>query len=373
MRIRPPFAVAVLLAVASFAAGCGGSSSTSVTPLGPGPSSVSTTIPLASANQAVALPGLQGFASTITLPSNDAPAGSALEIDESLTLPFGIAPFASSRVPDDRRPSADIPSGAAPVFYFSFLSPITVKLQSVPSFRLTLPQPEPGASYGVALYMPSGGWNVIGSAVVSGSTLTFTGTTAPLTFLAGQRYSLLIYRLPAATPTPVPTSSPTAVPTASPTAKPSASPTPTSAPTATPTPAPTASPTTAPTATPKPTASPTLAPTPTPAPTATPAPTPTPLPSLVFSANALQFNSPGQSQNFTLVTGPGTCCATYTATSSDTNVVTVAQTGNGTWTATSTGVGSATLTMSTPGYQPYTIGVNVAQLILVPQSRGGHR
>ena len=264
-----------------------------------------------------------------------------------------------------------------PIVYFTFVSPVTVTLQGLPSFAVTLAAPQPAASYGAALLVPSSGWTLVGSIDVNGSSLTFTGTTTPFKLIAGTRYTLLIYRLSSTTPTPSPTPSP--APSATPVA--SATPAPTATPVATATPAPTATP--LPTATPKPTATP--APTATPVPTPTPVPTATPAPAYALSPSFVQFTAAGQTA-LIQITSPTAASglSVEQASSSNTAVATVsAPFGQGCptcagVTVTSVGAGTATITItaSDGSASPGTATIQVATTTITPQSRrrsGGTR
>jgi hypothetical protein len=92
------------------------------------------------------------------------------------------------------------------------------------------------------------------------------------------------------------------------------------------------------------------------------------MPTLVFSPSSIQFNALDQTVYLTLVSGPN---VNYTFSTSNANVAT-AQYASG-YAVTSVGPGTANITISTPGYQPFVLPVSVAQIIIIPQNRRGHR
>jgi hypothetical protein len=110
------------------------------------------------------------------------------------------------------------------IAYFGLAFTQTIVLNSYPSFQITFPPGSlpPGAAYYLALYdtsNPSAGWIFPWegpAAITNGNILLFTGLAQPFTFKAGVRYYFGLYVVSArATPSPRP-SQPPPTPTPSP-------------------------------------------------------------------------------------------------------------------------------------------------------------
>jgi hypothetical protein len=181
-----PLLVTATLAACVLVA-CGGGGGT-VAPSNPNPvptvpQSASTSIPLSDVGAPFALPNVGGFAETITLPSNNAPAGTNASVIASTTLPGGAPPL-----PDGENANA--------VYSVSITLPVTVTFTGLPAFSVTVSQSVFGSGFfAVAFYDPTVGvWNnVVGSTTDSGYTILFSGTNAATTLVAGDTYTLSVY------------------------------------------------------------------------------------------------------------------------------------------------------------------------------------
>ena len=145
------------------------------------PQAVSTSILLSNVGTVISLPSLAGYSETITLPANNAPAGTNLSLTISTKLPAGMPP---------------IPSNfklTQPFLFFTLLSPTNVTLQGFPAFSLELPAGLhwDGGPLHLGYYDPASGWKHIGNPTIAGSTLTFAGNRTPITLQANVKYAAL--------------------------------------------------------------------------------------------------------------------------------------------------------------------------------------
>lgn len=201
------------------------------------PQSSSTQAPLAQSGGTLALPSIGGLSGSVTIPANNAPANTTLQVTVI------VGGLSGAPTPALRRLAAS----NTVLFSLEILLSQTVTFSGFPGLSLTLPSSiaTAGQSFYVAVYQGTSSTSpliaTLGPAAVSGQTITFAPTTSQITLQGNQTYLLELYEAAAATASPSP--APTTAPTASPTTAPSASPT--TAPTASPTTSPTASPTTA--------------------------------------------------------------------------------------------------------------------------------
>lgn len=197
------FLVFAAMLAASLLAACGGGGySANPNPSNPNPSnptpapsvssipqSGSTTVPLSDVGAPIALPDIgpfEGFdlAESITLPSNNAPAGTNALISVG-ALPSGVP---------DPDPSFDVDFG-------SITLPVTVTFTGPTAF-LVSPVPSDaglsgGCPCGVEYYDPTvGAWKVIGSGEItypsSTNAIEFSEASASFTLTAGVTYSLVL-------------------------------------------------------------------------------------------------------------------------------------------------------------------------------------
>ncbi|MBV8460959.1 MAG: hypothetical protein JO009_08725 [Candidatus Eremiobacteraeota bacterium] len=183
------------------------------------PGSMTESVPFSSAGSAFSLPTIAGYTETITLPSNNASAGTNLALTVSNAAPKAMPAFA-----------ADM-HVARPYVYFTLVSPATVTMHGYPGFSVTFPAGSRPQSLPVKVgyFDPSIGWKHIGDMVWSGSTLTFTPTSsASITLQANAAYYAVTYDCGGPSPSPSPSASllPSPSPSPSPTHKPSPSPSP---------------------------------------------------------------------------------------------------------------------------------------------------
>ncbi len=150
-------------------------------------------VPYNTAGQYVQLPPVQGFQASVDLPSNSqSQSKSGAHITVSTALPSGLPAF----------------SQQSPILYFSFTTPVTVTLNDVFSYIVTLPPSidTSNTQFYIAYYdanNESAGWQTMALMPLSGSTITFS----PLfqlneTAFVGQTFGYAIYPLAGATPAP---------------------------------------------------------------------------------------------------------------------------------------------------------------------------
>jgi hypothetical protein len=255
----------------------------SAPPAGQTPQPISLTVPAAG-----------GFTGAFQLPIGSVsaiPPQTSVVTSLSSVLP-GSLPIPEAR----RRPRTG--ATVTPILYLGLSFSNTVTLANQPSVALTLPNGYVvgGASYWLALYDPTRpdlGWELgfEGPGAVSGSTVTFAGSSGVFTFQQFQTYYFSLYAQSIALPTPAP--APTQPP-----------------PTMTPTPGVT--------------------------------PTSVPSPGFAVDPATIAFTATGQTQ---AITAAGT--APYSVFTSDATVVTASpSSGAGPFTAMAQGAGTATLTIA---------------------------
>jgi hypothetical protein len=213
------------------------------------------------------------------------------------------------------------------ILYVEFVTSTSVTLNGTPGISITLPSITAGASYYLADYSATAGWQapVAGPGTTSGNTVSFaSNATATLQLSATVPLEIALYSVTgSATPTPTP--SPSGSPSPSPSPTPTLAPTPVASPAlltfdaGTPTSAPFTVSETGDTAAFTAGINCTVAPSPSPHPTssASPLPTPTPTPSgsgFVAALAATSATPTGGVATFTVNSGsvPGTCTVTVT-------------------------------------------------------------
>lgn len=159
----------------------------------------------ASATQTIAIPGVAGSSGTLTLPAGtQTQTGTTLQVTLQ-TLPSGIVALQSAQ-----RRSSDV--GTANAQLYLVLQPSqTITLPAFPSFTFVVPPSLvlPNESEFLAFYdAAQSGWRTLfGPVIANGGVVTFTGSSAPLTLVAGQTYVFALYGIPAAgNPVPSPSS-----------------------------------------------------------------------------------------------------------------------------------------------------------------------
>lgn len=164
-----PAVFALVLTSGALIAACGGGGGGITAPISqPNPSipqSTSETIainPLGVPN--VSLPSIAGFAETISIPPNNAPSGTTLDLTVASRAPSRMPTLTSNM------------HVAQPFLYFTLNSSKAVTLNSYPGFTMNLPpQVKPdNLPVKIGFYDPTTGWKHIGDFVLSGSTFTFT-------------------------------------------------------------------------------------------------------------------------------------------------------------------------------------------------------
>ncbi len=160
----------------------------------PGPNGLYSA-PLSAAGMSVNLPGVAGFSETLTVPSNNAAAGTNLTVRVTQS-----APLAMPRLD----PNMHV---AIPFLYFMIGTNKDVKLNGFPGFKMTIPA---GFNMGnlpvkVGYYDPIAGWKHIGDFVMVGHTVTFAPTSAAVTLKANVVYYAITYTCGGGSPTPSPT------------------------------------------------------------------------------------------------------------------------------------------------------------------------
>jgi hypothetical protein len=224
--------VLVLLAGATFAA-CGGNSSspqprpkptpTMALPT-PTPTSTSTPAPSAttlSLNGGAALtnmplitplPSLPGYTQSISIPLVTTAAGTTVQFTTGLTAPGSIAPLVKSRSALRR---FDTTSAYSAILYDSIVPSANITGAGALSFTEGFPSGvlTAGTGYYLGFYdttQLSPAWQTIAGPVTpSGTSLTFSGTTSPVTLVANKLYGFAIFSSasPSGTPPPAPATS----------------------------------------------------------------------------------------------------------------------------------------------------------------------
>ncbi|GEM_PF-2248893 len=150
---------------------------------------------LSAAGMSVTLPSVAGFSETLTVPANNAAAGTNLTVRVSSSAPAAM-------------PALDPDMHVAiPFLYFSIGTNKDVKLNGFPGFKMTIPA---GFSIGnlpvkVGFYDPVNGWQHVGDFTMVGRTVTFAPTSAALTLKANVVYYAITYTCGGPSPSPTPT------------------------------------------------------------------------------------------------------------------------------------------------------------------------
>ena len=177
----------------------------------PAPIPMATTVPLSQAGGPVQLTSAGGISGTLSIPSNNAPAGATMTVTELAGAPQG-GPLARLRRPL---------SAKTVLFSLELQLSQTITFNGLPGFTLTLPVSvaTSGESFYIAAYQGTGSSATLlatdGPATVSGQTLAFAPTTTPVTLQSNVTYLFELYETSSATPSPSP--SPSASPSPTPT------------------------------------------------------------------------------------------------------------------------------------------------------------
>ena len=195
--------IALTMLVLASCGGGGGSNNPLTAPNQPPPSQGGTySGPLSAAGMTINLPGVAGFAESLTVPANDAAAGTNLTVRVTSGAPAAMPALA---------PDMHV---AIPYLYFTLSTNKDVKIDGFPGFKLAIPA---GFSMGtlpvkVGYYDPKVGWKHIGDFALAGRTATFTPTTSAITLRAGETYYALTYTCGGPSPSPAPSPVCTTVP-----------------------------------------------------------------------------------------------------------------------------------------------------------------
>ncbi len=201
------------LGLALLLAACGGGGSGAPTPSFAGGSfcgtascaTSSAAVASSASAQTVALPSLSGFAGALTFPGGtQAPSGATVQLAVE-TAPGDVAALQSHL----RRPAA---VGVTSAQLYVVLRPAqTIVLPAFPAFSFTLPAAlaNAGLDEYLAFYDAQSGYRVLyGPVRAAGGVVTFGGSSAPLTLLAGQTYVFALYGV---APPSAPVASPSSV------------------------------------------------------------------------------------------------------------------------------------------------------------------
>ena len=182
----------VLLCTAALTACGGGGNSGAAPPLPAGGGRGTQQILVGAAGATVALPALPGVTASAGFAPGDAPDGTLLDIDASLTGASGAMPASTARTPEQRG-SVNV------VFFVTFTVPHDVTLAHAPSFVYTLANgTSPYQQYYYAVSDPAvrsalAGYRTEGPGTVNGSTVTIGPSQTPLTLHAGLPYIFAFY------------------------------------------------------------------------------------------------------------------------------------------------------------------------------------
>lgn len=175
--------------------------------LAPTPSPQGATIPLSSTGTPQALPNVAGITSSIALPANSASSGATLKIALSTSQPSNMVALPA------KSPQAFL--------YFTLQASSNATFNGLPKFAMTLPSAprSQGAFYAWMYNTGTKTWTDFGPVNVSGSQVSFGGTSKAFTLSAGVQYVAVPFTAaPAAScPTPPPTPPPTPTPSPTPT------------------------------------------------------------------------------------------------------------------------------------------------------------
>jgi len=197
-------AIALAILALGACSGGGGSVPNPMQQAQPASPAQSFTGALSAAGMSVTLPSVAGFTETLTVPANNAAAGTNLTVRVT-----NAAPGAMPALDPDMHV-------AIPFLYFSIGTNKDVKLNGFPGFKMTIPA---GFNMGnlpvkVGYFDPIAGWKHIGDFVLSGRTVTFAPTSSAITLKADVVYYAITYTCGGPSPSPSPTSTSTTVPLA---------------------------------------------------------------------------------------------------------------------------------------------------------------
>jgi hypothetical protein len=181
----------LLIAVLGLLCACngGGSSGTITTLSQANPSSDARSVQLGLQPTSATLPVVSQITGTLLFPAVRTPTTIALSA--SATAPAGVALESVRRAQ----------SGTLTVYeYLTIVSPISVSLPSIPAIRLSFPPSTllAGKSvyYGISDLNAQGGlvsFNTQGSGTRSGQTVSFAQVPTSITFVAGHKYTFVVY------------------------------------------------------------------------------------------------------------------------------------------------------------------------------------
>ncbi|MBV8245135.1 MAG: hypothetical protein JOZ38_04365 [Candidatus Eremiobacteraeota bacterium] len=178
--------------------GCGGGSTSGSMPSGPTPcpNGFTGTPPNCTQTQAsgsftpqstqtsASLPAVGGYSGSITVPALTSGSG-AVEVTTYTTLPLGLPQLQSAaRIPQ---------SVNTALLYFSFVSASTLTFAGTPGLSVTLPSASLCSTCFIAEY-ENGQWvTVLGPGTISGNSVVFAASSAPLTLPGGQTAYFALY------------------------------------------------------------------------------------------------------------------------------------------------------------------------------------
>jgi hypothetical protein len=211
---------------------CGGSSSTTPGPKATStPASVSEALP--AAGQPLVFPQHAGFSGQLTVPPNNAPAGTQITLTTYTTQPSGApAPADLSRRPMDAGKAGPLAANSVVVMWESLDFSQALMLSDQPSVQFTLPANISTTANTFTLELlitsnnPQYTWV---PPTVSGQTLTFAGGNGAIE-VEQATYWLELIATPITSPSPSPSPSTNPSPSPSPSASPSPSPSPSTSP-----------------------------------------------------------------------------------------------------------------------------------------------
>lgn len=161
------------------------------------PSTASQTVSVGSSAAAVTLPPVGDLTVKLTLPPGT-PVGASLKATVSTTVPAGITPPAAARF-GDRAALGTGTTAPTPIVFLQLTNNTgqTVVLSAYPGFSVTTQATAgfPSGTYEVEVQdaaSAANGWQIVGTAVLSSSTLVFTGPQSGFTLPAGDTATLAL-------------------------------------------------------------------------------------------------------------------------------------------------------------------------------------
>jgi probable HAF family extracellular repeat protein len=199
---------AALLAFLLIITACSGgvNSSPNLPPQNPA-AAQTVTVALQASGIAQTLPAVDGVSTSLTVPANNAPSGTMLSVTVSNSPIPGMPALPASR--------------SKAFVYYGVTSSADATLNGLPALRVTLPSaPHDQGQFYAWAYSATQGWTDWGTVTVSGSTLTFGGTSKPILLNKGVQLTIVPFTasagLSCACPSPSPTPSPAPSPTFTP-------------------------------------------------------------------------------------------------------------------------------------------------------------